>query len=1038
MAIQYIGTTISGVSGDTKPTLTANEKGVVFVETDTNKIYQWDTDSWNIITAADATTSAKGVASFNSDNFAVSSGVVTIKDGGVILGTETTGNYAATIAGTANQIAASASTGAITLSIPNNPTLPGNVIVSGNLTVSGSTTTVNTATLTVEDPLVSLATGNNTSDAVDIGIYGLYDTSGSQDLYGGLFRDASDGKWRLFKDNQAAPTTTVNTSGTGYAVGTLVANLEGTVTGSVTGNAGTVTNGVYTSGTQTVGGAKTFSSLLTASSGISSTGGSYFGVNGTGVDVTFYGTTTDRYIKWDGASGNNLRFSDNAKAYFGQPGNDLQIFHNGSNSYITDAGDGAIIVKTNTFTLRNAADDEQMIYAGENGSVDLYYDSVKKFETSSTGVTVSGDLTSTGNLKVAANGYVWFGDVNHIIDVDAGSMNFKMPADEHFIWQEGGNSIMKLEGTNRRLGIGLNASPDHTLLVYNESLGGTAGNETNIARLGSSSANADSVVFTGRRDANGSDWTTARLKIQRRVDVTDMGYVGFGHPDSGTVLFGNGDTDYFKMLMPASGEKSFTISSYTTGDAVLYIEADTDNSYESDNPKIVMKQDGGAVVHTIGVLGNADDVASGTIANSMYFNTGHNDRDFHWIAGTEEIMHLDTSSANLMIGRNDAKAGMMQIFGAGSGSSVGAAIQFFTAADHDSTYPYYDIKAYDDDLRFGRMGQVDFKIEAEGKVRSLNDLVIDGNGKFLLLKGGVTGTKSGIAWTFNADTNTNHYAEMQIDYDTRASLGLHINVGYPITLDATTQINFDLAGSRKMTMTSTGLNITGVAQVGPNSSGLTSYQLEIANAGNGNQARITSTNNHAALVIHAGSDSVHSFIRHTTTGSNSWEAGMDASNRYYINPNIASGTSGSAMVLHNNGNVGIGNITDSGFKLDIYSGSTRYVRAGHASSHELYVYRNTASASAAAFRVNVDHASDGQAAIYIDQDGAGTFITGDAGGSVMFALNANGTIRLSGGSPADGKVLTATDSSGNAVWEEASGGGGAGVAIAMAMIFGGS
>ena len=102
-----------------------------------------------------------------------------------------------------------------------------NVTISGNLTVSGDTTTVNTATLAVEDPLINLATGNDSSDAVDIGFYGLYDTSGSQDLYA-LFRDAGDGKFKLFKDNQAAPTTTVNTSGTGYAVATLVANLEAT------------------------------------------------------------------------------------------------------------------------------------------------------------------------------------------------------------------------------------------------------------------------------------------------------------------------------------------------------------------------------------------------------------------------------------------------------------------------------------------------------------------------------------------------------------------------------------------------------------------------------------------------------------------------------------------------------------------------------------------------------------------------------------------------------------------------------------------
>ena len=119
--------------------------------------------------------------------------------------------------------------------------ISGNVEVAGNLTVSGSTTTVNTATLTIEDPLVIVGSGNNSSDSVDLGLYGLYDTSGSQDLYSGLFRDASDsGKWKLFKDLQTEPSTTVNTSGTGYAVGTLVANLEGTVTGNASGLSSTL------------------------------------------------------------------------------------------------------------------------------------------------------------------------------------------------------------------------------------------------------------------------------------------------------------------------------------------------------------------------------------------------------------------------------------------------------------------------------------------------------------------------------------------------------------------------------------------------------------------------------------------------------------------------------------------------------------------------------------------------------------------------------------------------------------------------------
>ena len=143
------------------------------------------------------------------------------------------GGETITFSGTANEIETTVSNNEITFGLPNN------VTISGNLTVSGTTTTVDSTTLSVADPLISLATGNNSSDAVDIGLYGLYDTSGSTDLYGGLFRDANDsGKWKLFKDLQAAPTTTVNTSGTGYTVGTLVANIESS---SATITGGTIT-----------------------------------------------------------------------------------------------------------------------------------------------------------------------------------------------------------------------------------------------------------------------------------------------------------------------------------------------------------------------------------------------------------------------------------------------------------------------------------------------------------------------------------------------------------------------------------------------------------------------------------------------------------------------------------------------------------------------------------------------------------------------------------------------------------------------------
>lgn len=80
------------------------------------------------------------------------------------------------IAGTTNQITASASTGGVTLSLPNSLTTPGDLVVTGDLTVQGNTTTLNTATLIVEDKNIVLANvatpTDSTADGAGISVLG--------------------------------------------------------------------------------------------------------------------------------------------------------------------------------------------------------------------------------------------------------------------------------------------------------------------------------------------------------------------------------------------------------------------------------------------------------------------------------------------------------------------------------------------------------------------------------------------------------------------------------------------------------------------------------------------------------------------------------------------------------------------------------------------------------------------------------------------------------------------------------------------------
>tara|TARA_R100001082_G_scaffold95636_1_gene62931 strand:- start:2200 stop:4173 length:1974 start_codon:yes stop_codon:yes gene_type:complete len=107
------------------------------------------------------------------------------------------------------------------------------------------------------------------------------------------------------------------------------------------------------------------------------------------------------------------------------------------------------------------------------------------------------------------------------------------------------------------------------------------------------------------------------------------------------------------------------------------------------------------------------------------------------------------ASGSVRIMPEDASSGTLKLSGAATGSDEGGEIQIETAADHDGTYNFYRIDAYQDDLRIGRAGQTDFTLDSSGNI-TIGGVVDVGNLKIGGAQGSdgqvLTSTGSGVAW----------------------------------------------------------------------------------------------------------------------------------------------------------------------------------------------------------------------------------------------------------------------------------------------------
>jgi hypothetical protein len=100
-------------------------------------------------------------------------------------------------------------------------------------------------------------------------------------------------------------------------------------------------------------------------------------LNGGAIDGTVIGNSTAAAITGTTITGTSfvssgdMTFGDDDKAIFGA-GSDLQIYHDGTNSYISDQGTNDLKVLATDFQLKNSADNEFMMTAVTDGAVTLY------------------------------------------------------------------------------------------------------------------------------------------------------------------------------------------------------------------------------------------------------------------------------------------------------------------------------------------------------------------------------------------------------------------------------------------------------------------------------------------------------------------------------------------------------------------------------------------------------------------------------------------------------------------------------------------
>ncbi len=277
-------------------------------------------------------------------------------------------------------------------------------------------------------------------------------------------------------------------------------------------------------------------------------------------DVNADGTTT-----LDG----NINLGDNNKIQLGAS-QDLQIYHNGNDSYIKDLGTGDLRIIASATKIYDADMSHLQATFTDGGAVDLYHGGNKKFETTSTGVEVTGGGTFAGDVTLT-DGVLTVNDGNNYVKISEGTNSIGQ-----IELKDGDPVFVQGWGSEFRVGVG---TYDNTALTINSSKNATfAGEISQIYNPGNTGAfqylknvNAGNAAYVSKKWQNDD---TGFGEIWRNSSTRNS---GVGNTVSSFNMYNSADINFWSganlsLTLDSSQNATFAGKIKTTSTATGAIE----------------------------------------------------------------------------------------------------------------------------------------------------------------------------------------------------------------------------------------------------------------------------------------------------------------------------------------------------------------------------------------------------------------------------------------------------------------------------------